>query len=74
MILDIIDYIENINSNTNNTSSKSHLRNFVLFPLKEISPNGFTPLLNKRIDFLIKKLNFKLRNEITRIKESVIIE
>ena len=52
---------------------KAHLRNFVLFPIKEMSPRWEHPILNKRIDFLIKKLSFKLRNEITRIKEHAIM-
>ena len=52
---------------------RCHLRNFVLFPLKEISPTWIHPILNKKIDFLIKKLSFKLRNEITKIKEHVTI-
>ena len=53
---------------------KAHLRNFVLFPINEISPSWIHPILNKKIDFLIKKLSFKLRNEITRIKERVTID
>ena len=53
---------------------KAHLRNFVLYPIKEINPTWIHPILNKRIDFLIKKLSFKLRNEITKIKENVTIE
>ena len=53
---------------------KAHLRNFVLFPINEISPSWIHPILNKKIDFLIKKLSFKLRNEITRIKEHVTID
>ena len=52
---------------------KAHLRNFVLYPIKEIHPTWIHPILNKRIDFLIKKLSFKLRNEITKIKEHVTI-
>jgi len=52
--------------------SKAHLRNFVLFPIKEIAPKWIHPILKERIDLLIKKLSFKLRNEITRIKEHVI--
>ena len=52
---------------------KAHLRNFVLFPINEISPSWIHPILNKKIDFLIKKLSFKLRNEITKIKEHVTI-
>ena len=71
--IDLIDYEGKI-SNTKKLTiphSKAHLRNFVLFPIKEISPLWIHPILNKRIDFLIKKLSFKLRNEITRIKEHV---
>ena len=52
---------------------RAHLRNFVLFPLQEICPDWLHPVYNKKIDFFIKKLSFKLRNEITRIKDSVII-
>ena len=51
---------------------KAHLRNFVLFPIRETSPAWIHPILNIKIDFLIKTLSFKLRNEITRIKERVI--
>ena len=72
--IDIIDY-ENRIINTNNIivpHPRAHLRNFVLYPLYEISPNWFHPVLNKKIEFLIKKLSFKLRNEITRLDESVI--
>ena len=53
--------------------SKAHLRNFVLFPIKEIAPKWIHPILKERIDLLIKKLSFKLRNEITRIKEHATI-
>jgi len=41
-------------------------RNFVLFPLNEINPNWTHPINNQKIDFLIKKMNLKLRNEITK--------
>jgi len=73
--IDLIDYDGKIlNSKDLKTPHpKAHLRNFVLFPIKEISPTWIHPILNKRIDFLIKKLSFKLRNEITKIKEHVII-
>jgi 2-amino-4-hydroxy-6-hydroxymethyldihydropteridine diphosphokinase len=73
--IDIIDY-ENRIINTNDIiipHPRAHLRNFVLYPLNEISPKWTHPITNKKIDFLIKKLNFKLRNEITKIKESVTI-
>ena len=74
--IDLIDYKGKIfNSKELITPHpKAHLRNFVLFPIKEISPTWIHPILNKKIDFLIKKLSFKLRNEITRIKERVIID
>jgi len=74
--IDIIDY-KGIKINSKNITiphPRAHLRNFVLFPLKEISSKWTHPILNKKIDFLIKNLNFKLRNEITRIKENVIID
>jgi 2-amino-4-hydroxy-6-hydroxymethyldihydropteridine diphosphokinase len=74
--IDLIDYDGKIINSKNLIipHSKAHLRNFVLFPIKEISSGWIHPTLNKRIDFLIKKLSFKLRNEITRIKEHVTIE
>tara|TARA_B100000767_G_C19520279_1_gene432177 strand:- start:211 stop:726 length:516 start_codon:yes stop_codon:yes gene_type:complete len=74
--IDIIDYYGKIFNLSNVTlpHPRAHLRNFVLYPLYEISPNWFHPVLNKKIEFLIKKLSFKLRNEITRLNESVIIQ
>ena len=74
--IDLIDYDGKVINSKNLIlpHSKAHLRNFVLYPIKEMSPNWIHPLLNKRIDFLIKKLSFKLRNEITTIKEHVTIE
>ena len=53
---------------------RAHLRNFVLFPIREIFPNWIHPILNKEIDFLIKKLGFISRNEITKIKEHVTVK
>ena len=74
--IDLIDYDGKIlnSKKLKIPHSKAHLRNFVLFPIKEIAPSWIHPILNKRIDFLIKKLSFKLRNEITIIKEHVIID
>ena len=74
--IDLIDYKGKILASKELTipHPKAHLRNFVLFPIKEISPLWIHPILNKNIDFLIKKLSFNLRNEITRIKEHVIID
>ena len=73
--IDLIDYEGKILNSKKLTipHPKAHLRNFVLFPIKEISPTWIHPILNKRIDFLIKKLSFKLRNEITKIKEHATI-
>ena len=73
--IDIIDY-EGMILNTRLLTlphPRSHLRNFVLFPIKEISPTWIHPTYKKRIDFLIEKLSFKLRNEITKIKEHATI-
>jgi len=69
--IDLIDYDGKIlnSKNLQIPHPKAHLRNFVLLPIEEISKSWIHPILNKRIDFLIKKLSFKLRNEITKIKE-----
>ena len=69
--IDLIDYQgEILNSKVLTIPHpKAHLRNFVLYPIKEISPKWIHPILNKKVDFLIKRLSFNLRNEITRIKE-----
>ena len=74
--IDLIDYDGKILNSKRLTipHPKAHLRNFVLFPIKEISPKWIHPMLNKKIDLLIKKLSYKLRNEITKIKEHVIID
>ena len=53
--------------------SKLHLRNFVLYPLKEIEPNWTHPVFNKKIDYFLKRLNLKSHIEITRLKKSVIL-
>ncbi len=74
--IDIIDFKGKISNNKTLTipHPKAHLRNFVLYPLKDINSKWKHPITNKRIDLLIKKLNFEKRNEITRMKESVIID
>ena len=74
--IDIIDYYGKIinQSKIITPHPRAHLRNFVLFPLREVAPKWVHPILNKKIDFLIKKLNLKLRNEITRLNESVMID
>ena len=74
--IDIIDYYGKILNSKKIIlpHPRAHLRSFVLYPLIEISPRWVHPILNKKIEFLIKKLNLKLRNEITRLNESVIIK
>jgi len=52
---------------------RAHLRNFVLFPIKEIDPNWIHPILRKNVDFLINELSQNSRIEITRLSKSVII-
>ena len=51
-----------------------HLRNFVLFPILEIDPNWFHPILKKNAQFLINNLSQKFRIEITRLQKNVNIE
>ena len=52
---------------------RSHRRNFVLYPIKEIDPKWIHPILKKNVDFLINQLSQNSRIEITRLNKSVII-
>ena len=52
---------------------RCHLRNFVLYPIKEIDPKWKHPILMKNIDLLINDLSQNSRIEITRLNKSVII-
>ena len=52
---------------------RSHIRNFVLYPIKEIDPKWIHPIFKKNVDFLINQLSQNSRIEITRLKKSVII-
>jgi len=52
---------------------RSHIRNFVLYPIKEIDPKWIHPIFKKNIDFLINELGQNSRIEITRLSKSVII-
>ena len=52
---------------------KSHLRNFVLYPILQIDPEWIHPILKKNVKFLINKLDQKSRIEITRLNKNVII-
>ena len=74
--IDIIDYKGKLIKSKNLIvpHPRAHLRNFVLFPLYEISRKWTHPILNKKIDYLINKLTLNLRNEITKIKESASID
>jgi len=73
--IDIIDF----NGITQNSSlltlphPRSHKRNFVLYPIKEIDPSWVHPILKKNVDFLINQLDQNSRIEITRLSKSVII-
>ena len=74
--IDIIDFKGLIIQNNKITlpHPRAHNRNFVLYPLMQICPNWTHPESNKKIEFLIKNLSIKTRNEITRMKESAIIK
>ena len=50
---------------------RSHLRNFVLYPILEIDPKWSHPILKKNAQFLINRLSQKSRIEITRLKKNV---
>ena len=69
----LIDFDRNI-INLKNLSIphiKSHLRNFVLYPINQIDPNWRHPVLKKNVKFLINKLSLKSRIEITRLNKNV---
>ena len=71
--IDIIDF-NGVIVNLENLSlphSKSHLRNFVLYPIIQIDPNWHHPVLKKNVKFLINKLDHKSRIEITRLNKNV---
>jgi 2-amino-4-hydroxy-6-hydroxymethyldihydropteridine diphosphokinase len=73
--IDILDFNKQILDSKNLVipHPKTHLRNFVLYPLKEIEPNWVHPIFNKKIDFFISQLSLKSHIEITRIKKNGII-
>tara|TARA_X000000368_G_C22956166_1_gene678857 strand:- start:24 stop:539 length:516 start_codon:yes stop_codon:yes gene_type:complete len=73
--IDIIDFngLVLLKENISLPHPKMHLRNFVLFPLQEICPTWTHPVLNKKVNVLIENLTSKASNEITRIKESDIL-
>ena len=73
--IDIIDFKGKVINKKNIIlpHPEAHKRNFVLLPLFEIHPEWIHPIKNKKIHILIKNLSIKLRNEITRSKESAIL-
>ena len=73
--IDIIDFNGLIKANRllNLPHPRSHSRNFVLYPIKEIDPKWIHPIFKKNVDFLINQLSQNSRIEITRLRKSVII-
>ena len=73
--IDIIDYNSDIIKKDFITlpHSRCHIRNFVLYPIKEIDPKWSHPIFKKNAQFLIDNLSQKSRIEITRLKKNVII-
>ena len=73
--IDIIDFHGKIkNKNSKNLilpHPRSHLRNFVLYPILQIDPNWSHPILKKNARFLINNLSQKSRIEITRLQKNV---
>ena len=71
--IDIIDYRGIIHDSNDLIlpHPKSHLRNFVLYPILEIDPNWSHPVFKKNVEYLIKKLSQKSRIEITRLQKNV---
>ena len=69
--IDIIDFNGKImkNSDLILPHPKSHLRNFVIYPLKEIEPNWIHPIFNKKIDSFFLKLDKNSHKEITRLSK-----
>lgn len=73
--IDIIDFNGLVRESRllNLPHPRSHIRNFVLYPIKEIDPKWTHPIFKKNVDFLINQLTQKTRIEITRLRKSVII-
>ena len=73
--IDIIDFNGKIikNDELETPHPRLHLRNFVIYPLKEIEPNWFHPIFNKNIDSFFQELDKNSHNEITRLSKSDIL-
>ena len=74
--IDIIDFNGLIinKENLNIPHKKSHLRNFVLYPILQIDPTWVHPIIKKNVKFLINNLDQKSRIEITRLNKNVNIK
>ena len=74
--IDIIDFNGKIikNDELETPHPRLHLRNFVIYPLKEIEPNWFHPIFNKNIDSFFQELDKNSHNEITRLIKSDILD
>ncbi len=74
--IDIIDFkgFSYKNNKLNLPHPRLHLRNFVLYPLREINPNWIHPISKQNVDNLINQLSLQSRKEITRIDKSAIIK
>ena len=73
--IDIIDFNGEIIKNDELAvpHPRLHLRNFVIYPLKEIEPNWSHPIFNKNIDIFFHELDKNSHNEITRLIKSDIL-
>ena len=73
--IDIIDFNSSVHKDKNVElpHPRAHIRNFVLYPIKEIDPNWTHPIIKIKVDKLISQLAQKSRIEITRLNKSVII-
>ena len=74
--IDIIDFNTLVidRNNLQIPHKKSHLRNFVLYPILQIDSEWVHPVFKKNVKFLINKLDHKSRIEITRLNKNVIIK
>ena len=74
--IDIIDYNGLIltNSNLQIPHPRMHKRNFVLYPLKDVSPEWQHPIFKKKIDYFLNQLNQKAHIEITRLNKNDIFK
>ena len=74
--IDIIDYYGKVINFTNQSlnfkvpHNKLIYRNFVLYPLKEVSPNWLHPETKEKIDTLINNLKLEDRKSILKVKKN----